>query len=151
MSDPIYDAVEGMAVAPVSNVYNLDELPANPAASDLPCRLLLPFGAGDNEQNMIEFMSSERNAWVETRLVDMMLFRHVAQGEGIETAAPETVAYARLYVRTFIANRYLDDTNQIYITGGTAKPGIVEYPSQSGIFYHGVLCTLTVREAVINP
>jgi hypothetical protein len=150
MSDPIYDTIAAISVTGATNVYNLAALPANPGSPDLPCRLLLPFGAGDNESNMVEFIAGGHGGWVQTKVVDLFLLRHAAEGEGIHTAAPDIVAYARAYWKAMLTYKHASETLDFEITGITAKPGLVEYPSQSGIFYHGVLCTLTVREVTIN-
>lgn len=147
----IYDALQAVAVSPVTAVRNLDELPGSPPAASLPLRLLLPFGAGDNEANMLEYMDRGSNAFVDWRIVDLCLMRPVGQGEGIHTIAGTLVRYAGVYLDTMILHRYLDDREQVEITGVTAKPGIIEYPSQSGLYYHGCLCTLTIREAMVNP
>ena len=153
MSDilAIYDAIEGVTVSPVTTVKNLDSLPASPSAAAMPMRLLLPFGAGDNEGNMLEYMDRGSNAFVDWRIIDLLLMRPVGQGEGIHTVAALVVAYAGAYIDTMVQHRYLDDRHQLEITGVTAKPGIVEYPSGGGIYYHGCVCTLTVREALVNP
>ncbi len=152
MSDivPVYDAIAAVSVSPVTVVKNLDALPASPSAAELPMRLLLPFGAGDNEGNMAEYMDMGRNAWVDWKIVDLCLYRPVGQGEGIHTIALPLVRYAGAFITAFIAHRYLSDSPHFEVTGKTAKPGIIEYPSGSGIFYHGCLCTLTVRESIIN-
>ncbi len=132
-------------------VKSLRELPANPPAAQLPMRLLLPFGAGDNEGNMLEYMDRGNNAFVDWRIVDLCLMRPMGEGEGIHTIAETIVNYAGEYSDAMILHRYLDDHELVEITGFTAKPGIFEYPSQSGKLYHGCICTLTVREARINP
>ncbi len=150
MSDPIYDTLEGIAVTGVTTVYNLDELPENPAEPDLPCRILLPFGIGDNESNMVEFIAGGHGGWIESKVIDMMLYSHAALGEGMQGSAPAVVAYARAWVAAMMTYKHTSDDLPFQITGIAAKPGTLEYPSQSGIFYHGVLCTLTVREATIN-
>jgi hypothetical protein len=147
----MYDAVKTVTVSPVTRVKDLHELPANPASSEMPMRLLLPFGAGDNEGNMAEYMDRYSNAFVSWTLVDLCLMRPAAEGEGIHTIAEDVVRYAGAYISAFVLNRYLSDTYHLEVMGVTAKPGIIEYPSQSGKYYHGCLCTLTIREALVNP
>ncbi len=155
MSDELfdYDALKQMVVntdTATPKIYGLSELPGNVASDNCPARLLLPFGAGENEGSMIEYTSGN-NAFINWKIVDLFLLRPAGSGEGIHTAADVTVAYARQYIKTSILHRFLDDAHMLEIKAVTAKPGVIEYPSSSGQYFHGCLCTLTIREAVVNP
>ncbi len=155
MSDELFDylALKAMTVntdTASPRVLGLDELPGNVPTDICPVRLLLPFGAGENEGTMIDYTSGN-NAFINWKIIDIFLLRPVDAGEGIHTAADVLVAYARKYIKVCILNRFLDDAHVLEIKAVTAKPGIIEYPSSSGQYFHGCLCTLTIREAVVNP
>jgi hypothetical protein len=152
----IYDAIKAVSVTVDSKtptVKDLDELRANQETAVLPVRLLLPFGNFDASGRIGETRMATipgnvmRVSW---SVRDLLLWRPIAQGEGLYTVADDMVAYAGAYVAAFVNRSGIQRklTDQAYIDNITATPGIYEYPESGGRFYFGVNCILSVVELI---
>lgn len=147
----IYSALASQSVTvdtKTPTVYSLAAIPKHVDTAILPCRLLLPMGNNPTGGDGFGFIAVGTSAKVNWQIVDLMLWEVEAQGLGIEDFAPDLVAYCGAYLdkmRTFKA-----PTSQSHLVSVNCAPGMYQYPSQLGKSYFGVLCTLTVEEALVG-
>jgi hypothetical protein len=146
----IYNALEDVTVTTTSGVtptaYDLDELKEGITTADLPCRLLLPLGSSPGEGREGQFIAVGTTMAIVWQVNDLMLWQASEQGRGLQEFAPEIVDYCGKYLdamRTFrkpYGSSALESVNM--------NPGEYEWPTGSGRYYAGVLCQLSIREAV---
>ncbi len=145
----IYAALAATTVTADSKtptVYSLEALPQSAATAHLPCRLLLPVGDAANEGRDGQFIAIGDTVAVDWQIKDLMLWESTGQGIGLSGVASQLVEYAGKYmdmIRTFKA-----PSAQSNLLTVTALPGTFEYPSNSGVSYYGVMCTLTIHEVL---
>lgn len=145
----IYAALAAKTVTADSKtptVYSLASLPSSVETAQLPCRLLLPVGDNSNEGRDIGFIAIGTTATVNWQVKDLLLWQSTGQGIGLSGFASQLVEYAGAYVdmiRSFKQPSTYSNLESVNIL-----PGIFEYPSAGGIFYAGVMCTLTIHEVL---
>lgn len=136
----------GQVVEPPTR--DLDHLRNFESSAELPVRLLLPVSAleGTNTE-FITYCNTMTATW---RVTDLMLFRPLAQGMGLQDAAEDLVLYAAAYTAALPGLRYAlrDDENTFDLTSTTMQPGVFEFPRGSGTRYLGVECALTFTETL---
>jgi hypothetical protein len=144
----IYDQLEAMAVtftdkagsANTPEVYSQETL-LDSVTGQTPCRLVLPpLGT-----LIIQAGGNTLATW---QITDLFLMEGAAQGDGIHDEAPSLTRYLIAYAEA------LDKLWQIAIPPSTetrtltarVTSGKFEYPSQSGVYFWGVRCDLTIEE-----
>lgn len=106
-----------------------------------PCRLLLS-AAGALA------ITSGGNNLATWRITDLFLLEGAAQGDGIHDEAPSMTRYMLDYSDALaklwqIASPPSTETRTL---AATLTSGKFEYPSQSGVYFWGVRCDLTIEE-----
>jgi hypothetical protein len=150
MSDilAIYDTLVAMSVTVGSTTptaYDLDQLPNAVRSAMLPVRLLLPTESrGDAEEFM--FVALGKTATVRWRITDLLLWQPVAQGRGLQDVADDLVTYAGAYLEALRDNRA--PSTQSYVVSASASPGVYEWPGQSGNYFFGCECVVTIEEVL---
>ena len=127
-------------------VYSLANLPANIESAITPCRLLLPMGNNPAQGIDGNFIAIGTSVTVTWQIADLFIWKQSGQGIGLKEAAPIQVEYAGLYVdmlRTFRAPATQSSLENFQVT-----PGMYEYPSGSGLWFYGVMCTLSILEVI---
>lgn len=150
----IYDDLEAMtvtytdkdSVSITPTVYNLDEIPASVQTAHLPCRILLPIGQGQGNNNVtILNGAGARGSWI---VSDLFLLEASARDAGLYVQAPVlmryVVAYAVALGKQFQFRHGADNTS--LTISSSIVPGMYEYPSQSGAWFYGVKSTITIDE-----
>lgn len=161
----IYSALAGKSVAVDDStaygditppVWNLTALPGSVEphsetveSAQCPCRLLLPLGVvgtkGEGrDHRFIALGSTTKIGW---QLVDLLLWRPVEEGLGLETSAADLVTYIANYIKMVRENRSLG-LGQVEIVGQNFEMDAFEYPPQSDTWFWGVLVTLTINETL---
>jgi len=109
--------------------------------------LLLPFGnvvSGIDDESF-QHMAITRLDMMEWRIQDLLLFRPVAEGEGLRTAANQLLQYVSTYAVQVADNQHI--TTQADIFQVTYS---LEADRQWGnIKYFAVLCELIVHENIL--
>lgn len=134
-----------------TNVKNLTELPEVADTAMLPLRLLLPLGTETEQDHSESFVSFGNNALTEMtwKITDLCLWRRVTDGIGLASVAPDLVKYTAAYMNMLRGFRYptsQPDYNDSIVVGARASRGAFEYPTGSGMWYHGVECVVTILE-----
>lgn len=145
----IYNALEAVNVTDGTDTivcYDLDELPKSIETAILPCRLLLPIGNNPGEGREGVFIAVGTTMTINWQISDLMLWEASEQGLGLSEFAPELMSYC---------GRYLDAMRTFRQPSGASAlesvemiPGMYEWPIGSGKYYSGVLCQLSIREAL---
>lgn len=130
-------------------IFDLDELPAVVESAQLPARLLLPFGvvgskAEGRDHHFIALGTTTKVQW---QVVDLLLWRPVEEGIGIESVSADMVTYCAQYIKMIRENRSLG-LSQVEIIGANFETDAYEYPPQSEIWFWGVLVTLQINETL---
>ena len=146
----IYQAVAGWAVqlnGKTVAVRGLSELKNQVTSADLPLRMLVPYGrwwdVGGEDLTFVAFRDMSRLTWT---VRDMLLYKPVRQGLGLEDIASDLAEYTAAYVDQVTANRQL--TNTAWVAEAFVMPGVYEWPLHGNTFYWGVECLLRVDEIV---
>lgn len=87
---------------------------------------------------------------VRYRVTDLLLWRALSAGAGIETDMSLLVAYKAAYYAAIRTNRKLGLTNVAIDRIEGADAGIYEYPIGSGMMYSGVKIEMSIIE-IIEP
>lgn len=121
----------------------LSSMPDSLRAATLPLRLVLADGTdnGGGIQALTLAPGAQQATW---RIRDILVYRPVAQGVGLEDALPVLVEYAEDYAAALSENRNIAD--RAVIENVTAEFAVWEYPEGSGTRYHIVEHVLSVRE-----
>jgi len=127
-------------------VFDLDALPDYVDSAKLPCRLLLPFGTAKAEGRDVHFIALGNTNKVTWRVIDLLLWRQVEEGIGVNSVAADLMTYCAQYIAMLRANRSL--VAQTVIKSVNLTPDMWEYPLGSGIFFWGVECALDIDEVL---
>lgn len=144
----IYDRLEAMTVtytdkAGASNtpeVYSQETL-LDSVTGQTPCRLLLPASGA-------LAITAGGNNLATWRITDLFLLEGAAQGDGIHDEIPSLTRYMLAYADALaklwqIASPPSTETRTL---AAQVTSGKYEYPSQSGVYFWGVRCDLTIEE-----
>jgi len=149
----IYDALYNMDVTvndTTPTPYALTGTPNKGNSADTPMRLLLAVdGSGDGKSIDFKTLGTPGvNDTIEMTwaLTDLMLWKPMAQGQGVRSVASDLIAYAAAYVNAIRTNRNL--TTRASVVNLRITPGVFEYPAGSGSYYYGVQSVLTILEIV---
>jgi hypothetical protein len=144
----VYDKLEAMTVtytdkAGASNtpeVYSQETL-LDSVTGQTPCRLILPASGS------INIMAGGENlaAW---KISDLFILEGTAQGDGIHDEVPSLTRYMLAYADAIaklwqIAYQQTTETRTLAVSIVSGK---FEYPSQSGVYFWGVRCDMTIEE-----
>jgi hypothetical protein len=151
----IYDDLEAMAVtytdklsaSVTPSVYNLDEIPASVQTAHLPCRILLPVGQGQGGSPNVQILRGA-GASASWTVSDLFLLETAARDAGLYIQAPVLMRYVVAYAEALAKQfqfRHGADTLSLTISSSIV-PGMYEYPSQSGTWFYGVKCDITIEE-----
>ena len=142
-------ATQGVSVGSVTpTVYSLASLPAKVETAITPCRLLLPMGNNPTGGEGFGFVAIGTPARVNWRVVDLLLWEASEQGMGLGAAAPDLITYCGAYLDKM--RSFKGPTSQSHLVSVNCVPGMYEYPSGSGNWYRGVLCTLEIEEFIVG-
>lgn len=130
-------------------VFDLNALPQFADTAKLPARFLLPFGvvgakAQGNDHRFVALGTTTKIQW---QVVDLLLWRAVEDGLGIESVSADMVTYAAQYIKLIRENRSLG-LAQVEIVGANFEADAFEYPPQSNTWFWGVLVTLQINETL---
>lgn len=130
-------------------IKNLHELPPTVESEQCPIRLLLPFGvigtkAEGREHRFIAIGSTTKVGW---QVVDLLLWRPVVEGLGLESVSADMVTYSAQYIKMFRENRTLG-LGQVEMVGANFEMDAFEYPPDSGAWFWCVLVTLQINETL---
>ena len=143
----IYNAIGALSVSAVSvtpTAYYGSTLTNWTPSANLPVRLLLA-----DEQTggtFIEFIDADDNVTMQWQVSDMMLWKPVAQGQGLHEVTPDQIAYMDHYAAALKANRTLGLGSLVRVSGANIRAAKIEYPAGSGTVYFAVRCVVTVTE-----
>jgi hypothetical protein len=127
-------------------IFDLNALPDYVDSAKLPCRLLLPFGTAKAEGRDVHFIALGNTAKATWHVIDLLLWRPVEEGIGVNSVAADLMTYCAQYVAMLRANRSL--VSQTVIKSVNLTPDTWEYPLGSGVFYWGVECALDIDEVL---
>lgn len=130
-------------------VFDLAALPDYVDSAKLPCRLLLPFGTAKAEERDVHFIALGNTVKATWHVIDLLLWRPVEEGIGINSVAADLMTYCAEYVAMVRAAR--GGTNfvtQTVIKSVNLTPDTWEYPPGSGTFFWGVECALDIDEVL---
>ena len=145
--DLAFTAEAGGSVTPT--VYDLHELPNTAETADLPMRVLLPleeWGGEGPTFDMISVGTSSVSGLMFWNVVDLMLYDAVGQTRGMLDILADLVRYSAAYVDMLANNRV--PTANIQLMNVAIRPGVYEWPIQSGRSYFGVECALVYQELI---
>ncbi len=130
-------------------IFDLNKLSVFVESAQLPARLLLPFGvvgskAEGRDHRFVALGNTTKVAW---QVVDLLLWRPIEEGTGIESVSADMVTYCAQYIKMIRENRSLG-LAQVEIVGANFEADAWEYPPESGAWYWGVLVTLAINETL---
>lgn len=143
----IYSYLAGQVISVagiIPQAFDLSQLPNTVETAILPCRLLTPMSP-KGEARDGQFIALGQLTSVTWRLTDLMLWRAVASGIGLEDIAGVLVDYADAYLDMIRHHRSMGQA-QCHVTGYRFVYGTFEWPDQSGRWYDGVSCELDIEE-----
>lgn len=149
----IYNTVAAMSVSAdgkTPTTKDLDDLKDTYTSSDLPTRVLLPVGLADPSQASDgAFIALGDGAGITWQITDLLLWATVASGVGLVSVAAPLLEYSGAYVE---ALRTIRDAGigSGYLQGWIVAPGTIEYPANSGHYYYGCTCVLSIREVLTS-
>lgn len=143
----IFNALQGISIDFTFNeVYEIGaEDWTNPRASinKVPTRILAPLAT--NPEGNVNKISLGKRGSAEWLLSDILLWRDVVSGKGIETDYPYLIHYMQAYTDTMLENRQLLNSgnnsatiSDVQLTVATHKYGKKDYSS--------VIAVLTIME-----
>lgn len=146
----IYDSLEAMTVtyldksntSKTATVYSQETMIDSAETAHLPVRLLMPASGS---------LSINPGGVVATwKISDLFLMEAVAQGQGNKDELPALTRYMIAYVTAInklwqIAYQTSTETRTL---SAQINSGKFEYPSQSGAWFYGVRCELTIEELI---
>ena len=123
--------------------FALSDLPNVIESAHLPCRVLVPTGSrlGSGSYERVGFGPSGV-ATVDWQVTDMLLWRAVAQGQGLKDIAATLIAYAGAYAEMTRSLHYA----QWNVTNLALTAQVIEWPQGGERLFDGVIATLTITE-----
>jgi hypothetical protein len=147
--EEIYTALDGMAVtflnrdntSTTATCYGLSESLDSVETAQLPARLLIlpqvtqTLGPGPESESAYTIQ-------------DLFLLETVARGEGTKVQNPVLLRYIKAYQDAIALKwRWLSGwQTEAFSTTITLTPGKYEYPSQSGVWFYGVMASISINE-----
>jgi hypothetical protein len=118
-------------------VWNYNQIKETLPSAGTPIRILQPLlSPGD-----FAFIALGKTNKVTWKIVDLLLIKPVAQGDGIKSESAHIVDYCDSYREAMYSNRA--PTGGSHILSATMEPGV--YP-WNNIEYFGVKCTVSVED-----
>jgi len=132
--------------------YDLHELKEKWERPDLPCRLILPM----EEYNAVSAGVPEPMSVGSTgvlglmtwNVVDLMLWKEVGQGRGLQDHLPDMVRYAGQYIEQIM--NHTNPMPHMQLARVAPNIGVYEFPVGTDRKYYGVEVQLSFEE-IINP
>lgn len=141
----IYNAIATMPV-PAANftpqVYPIARLPQTLSSADCPARLLLPLGTS-GENRSTTFQSVGRFMAVSWKITDLLLYKPLGKGSGVQDVAFDLLDYMRAYVEAAKQNRALGAGTLVSLN---FEAGVFTYPLGTNNVFYGVETTLVINE-----
>jgi hypothetical protein len=112
-----------------------------------PARIISPLAKKDEGENAVQFTIGNQYT-VNWTITDLLLFRPVKDGTGLEYNMPHLVDYMGKYIDAIRANNKLSFAKHVAITSAKIEVGVYEYPVGSENWYYGCMGTLKVTEII---
>lgn len=146
----IYAAFAGATVTVGSTAigaYALNQLPGAIPASDLPKRILLPFGRRPSIETVeLPVQGYEKARW---RIVDLMLWKPVGEGEGPSVVAVPLVQYKVAYIDMVAGLALPGGVNQNEAISIQFLADVIPWPGANSTEYWAVEAVTTVEEFLL--
>lgn len=142
----VYDAIEAFSLTAggeAITVYKPGSLPPEVHTADLPARVIMPMHA-PQEGSQMRVRTFGHNLETIWEIDDVLLLDPVGQGNSLASKSLDLVNYMNAYRTVVQSNITLD--NEIWIQDVKLGKGRIEYPEDSGNWFHGVYAVLTITE-----